>query len=104
MGATNRNSVQGAIELGLIQLRPANEPRLQLSSRTDKGVHALSSTATVDLQQRYNVKTTYFPPKYITTRLNTYFDLAKIDISYKENELHNSMGNFGSELCVKLAT
>ena len=24
--------------------------------------------------------------------------------SYKENELHNSMGNFGSELCVKLAT
>ena len=49
-------------------------------NRTDKGVHALSSTATVDLQQRYNVKTTYFPPKYITTRLNTYFDLAKIDI------------------------
>ena len=24
--------------------------------------------------------------------------------SYKENEFHNSMGSFGSELCVKLAT
>merc|ERR1712223_2176879 len=105
MGATNRNSVQGAIELGLIQLRPANEPRLQISSRTDKGVHALSTTATIDLQQQYNDKRnsqSYFPPKYITSRLNTYFDLAKIDISYQENELHNSMGNFGSELCVKL--
>ena len=50
--------------------------------RTDKGVHALSTTATVDLQPNIDDenKKTYFSPKYITARLNNSFDLAKLNI------------------------
>jgi len=80
--ASNRKTVQGAIEVALLHLQPANEPRIQLSSRTDTGVHALSTTAVVDLELIRRVKNNYlyFPPKYITGRLNSYFASAKIDI------------------------
>ena len=37
---------------------------------------------------------------YHTNMINVFFST----FSYKENELHSSMENFGSELCVKLAT
>ena len=40
------------------------------------------------------------PPTIKVPMINVLFST----FSYQENELHNSMGNFGSELCVKLAT
>lgn len=47
-----RSTIQGAIELGLQKLNPINEIKLQLSSRTDAGVHALHSTVQIDLHRR----------------------------------------------------
>lgn len=47
-----KTTIQGAIELGLQQLKPINEIKLLLSSRTDAGVHALHSTVQTDLHRR----------------------------------------------------
>ncbi|XP_043272239.1 tRNA pseudouridine synthase-like 1 [Venturia canescens] len=46
------DSIQGAIEAGLLTLYPRSliRPKLTLSSRTDAGVHALCSTAHVELE------------------------------------------------------
>ena len=80
-----RKTVQGAIEEALLKLRPRNEPILVGSSRyiclfhhsniicrrwclvtrTDTGVHALETTATVDLKRRVNNtnESEYYRPK-----------------------------------------
>ncbi|XP_015598268.1 uncharacterized protein LOC107269194 isoform X2 [Cephus cinctus] len=49
--------IQGAIEAALSRLVPAsiNPPFLTVSSRTDAGVHALHSSAHVELQNKYDV-------------------------------------------------
>lgn len=78
----DRKTVQGAIESFLIRLRPINEPRLHLASRTDKGVHALSTTAIVDLQRSSggDKNKPYFEPKFITAKLNDFFSIAGLNI------------------------
>jgi tRNA U38,U39,U40 pseudouridine synthase TruA len=78
----DRKTVQGSLESFLIRLRPVNEPRVQLSSRTDRGVHALSTTAIVDLQRQADGigNLTYFDPKLITAKLNDYFSISNINI------------------------
>ncbi|XP_035826868.1 tRNA pseudouridine synthase-like 1 isoform X2 [Aplysia californica] len=43
-------TIEGALQSALNALRPANEFRIVLSSRTDKGVHALKNSCHVDLQ------------------------------------------------------
>ncbi|KAL4714162.1 hypothetical protein ACJJTC_008516 [Scirpophaga incertulas] len=63
-------SVQGRIELGLLKLKSLIYPRIVLSSRTDGGVHALSTVAHFDLE-RYG--TNFFDPHYITYALNKFF-------------------------------
>ncbi|RUS90267.1 hypothetical protein EGW08_001956, partial [Elysia chlorotica] len=40
----------GVLEEALKALKPVTEPRIQVSSRTDKGVHALRNSCHVDLQ------------------------------------------------------
>lgn len=45
-------TIQGALEVGLLNLKPINDYNLTLSSRTDAGVHALHSTVHVDLHRR----------------------------------------------------
>ena len=50
--------------------------------RTDRGVHALSTTAIVDLQRQADGmgNITYFDPKLITAKLNDYFSISNINI------------------------
>ncbi|XP_045785692.1 tRNA pseudouridine synthase-like 1 isoform X1 [Maniola jurtina] len=69
-------SVQGLMELALLKIRPVNYPNLTLSSRTDGGVHALNSSAHVDLERKgENIYETH----YVTYEMNKFF--FKNDIS-----------------------
>ena len=52
------------------------------SDRTDAGVHALSTTAGVDLQRSDVCNDVFFNPKHITLRLNDYLAKSGIDIRY----------------------
>ncbi|KAL0841758.1 hypothetical protein ABMA28_014023 [Loxostege sticticalis] len=63
-------SVQGMIEIGLLKLKSLNYPHITLSSRTDGGVHALSSSAHFDLE-RYGSK--IYEPHNISYLLNKFF-------------------------------
>uniref|UniRef100_A0A336LWW1 CSON015638 protein n=1 Tax=Culicoides sonorensis TaxID=179676 RepID=A0A336LWW1_CULSO len=70
-------TVQGVIELALQRLRPINEIDSIISSRTDAGVHAISTTLHVDLE-RPDKKA--YNPHYITSYLNTTFYKHQIPI------------------------
>ncbi|XP_043490399.1 tRNA pseudouridine synthase-like 1 isoform X3 [Polistes fuscatus] len=50
------DSVQGAIETGLLTIypKPVSKPRLYLTSRTDAGVHALQTIGQITLENKYN--------------------------------------------------
>lgn len=63
----NDKSVQAVIEKALKSLKPLNSIDLQISSRTDAGVHALNTTAHIDLELN-----SYPPhhPNEITQKLN----------------------------------
>ncbi|XP_037934967.1 tRNA pseudouridine synthase-like 1 [Teleopsis dalmanni] len=76
-------SVQGCIDLALNVLRPANKVETVLSSRTDKGVHALHSTLHVDLQ-KYGTKT--YDPTTITGVLNRTLHKQKLQIRVIKTE------------------
>jgi tRNA U38,U39,U40 pseudouridine synthase TruA len=72
-------TVQGALETGLkLAVNPANPPVFFLSSRTDTGVHAYSSTGTVDLI--HPQQSQFFSPKEITTQLNSHFLKRNLDV------------------------
>jgi len=77
-----RRTVQGAIEEAILKLRPRNDPILLGSSRTDAGVHALETSATVDLKRRVNNinESEYYRPKQITDALNDRFVTAQLPI------------------------
>ncbi|XP_038216010.1 tRNA pseudouridine synthase-like 1 isoform X2 [Zerene cesonia] len=59
------------------RLRPENYPLFQLSSRTDGGVHALNTTAHVDLERP---GTKVFDSNYITYELNKFFASHELSI------------------------
>ncbi|XP_023340718.1 tRNA pseudouridine synthase-like 1 isoform X2 [Eurytemora carolleeae] len=72
-------TVQGALETGLkLALTPSNPPVFFLSSRTDTGVHAYSSTGTVDLIHPKPDK--YFSPLEITQHLNHHFIKRNLEV------------------------
>ncbi|XP_017778958.1 PREDICTED: tRNA pseudouridine synthase-like 1 [Nicrophorus vespilloides] len=64
------STIQGRIEIGLRNLKPANDVSVVTSSRTDSGVHALQSTMHVDL---ISEKGRPYPPESLTVVLNKYF-------------------------------
>ena len=82
-----RRTVQGALEEAILKLRPANDPTVFGASRTDAGVHAVQTAATVGLiktvhdenDPRYNE---YFEPGEITKRLNRTFEESQLPILY----------------------
>ncbi|KAG5892432.1 hypothetical protein JTB14_003367 [Gonioctena quinquepunctata] len=63
-------TIQGRLEMGLKELNPVNDPIITLSSRTDSGVHAISSTCHVDLHRRNG---SIYEPQSVTLCLNRYF-------------------------------
>ncbi|OWA52968.1 putative tRNA pseudouridine synthase-like 1 [Hypsibius exemplaris] len=71
-------TVQCALEAGLLTLKPKNEPRTSLSSRTDSGVHAFESTAHVDLHHFEHGK--FYKPDVITFAMNVYFADRDCDV------------------------
>ncbi|CAG5127986.1 unnamed protein product [Candidula unifasciata] len=63
-------TVGGALMTALKHLQPSNEIKLTLSSRTDKGVHALANACHVDLVYPFDGKE--YNPSVITSLLNYY--------------------------------
>lgn len=51
VSAPDLNSIQGLLEIALLKLQPLRYPKIWLSSRTDGGVHALNTTAHLDLER-----------------------------------------------------
>ncbi|KAL1463127.1 hypothetical protein WDU94_014911 [Cyamophila willieti] len=70
-------TVQGLLENGLSRLYPLNEPRVYPSSRTDAGVHAIKSTAHVDLEFYHEHQ---HNPYNICKQINRFFLKANLDI------------------------
>ncbi|KYN31877.1 tRNA pseudouridine synthase-like 1, partial [Trachymyrmex septentrionalis] len=68
----NTDSIQGALETALQIVRPKSliVPSLCLSSRTDAGVHALSNTAHVELENKYNI---VYKSSDVKSYVNRYF-------------------------------
>lgn len=66
------DSVQGALETAFHTLRPRSKikPEIQLSSRTDAGVHACCSAAQVNLENPYDV---FYDPEITVAKINGYF-------------------------------
>lgn len=71
------HSVQGVIELALQRLGPVNDVNASISSRTDAGVHALSTALHVDLERRDGKA---YNPNYITFQLNNTFYRYQIPV------------------------
>jgi len=88
---TDIHSVQGVIELALQRLRSVNEINSVTSSRTDAGVHALSTTIHVDLE-RQDKKA--YNPFYITSYLNNTFFRYEIPIRVNSTYLIPTDLNF----------
>lgn len=68
----DNDSIQGAIEAAALTLfpKPINRPTLQLTSRTDSGVHGLCSIGSLVLENKYN---TIYDPEQSKQYLNRYF-------------------------------
>ena len=77
------DTVQGAIEDALATLLPkcTEWPKITLSSRTDVGVHALCSTAHVDLHNKHNC---LYNPNLALRYVNRYFFRCKHDVRLLE--------------------
>ncbi|XP_018578535.1 tRNA pseudouridine synthase-like 1 isoform X2 [Anoplophora glabripennis] len=70
-------TVQGRLEMALKRLKPSNEPIVNMSSRTDSGVHAINGTCHVDLLRKNE---TVYEPRSITLCLNRYFKKQEVPI------------------------
>ncbi|XP_069683698.1 tRNA pseudouridine synthase-like 1 [Periplaneta americana] len=71
------DSIQGILEICCRRFNPVNEPYVYVSSRTDQGVHALRSSAHVDLEPKGRLQ---YTPEYLTVGFNRYFAKAKLDL------------------------
>lgn len=72
-----RSTIQGAIELGVAKLKPTNDIKLILSSRTDSGVHALHSAVHIDLHRRNGKQ---YDERAIALTLNRFFFNERLPI------------------------
>ncbi|XP_043225304.1 tRNA pseudouridine synthase-like 1 [Amphibalanus amphitrite] len=77
----DRATVQGLFNVALKRFKPLNTPVLVLSSRTDAGVHALSSSGHCDLLHPRHELGAKYQPDFIRNGLNRYFDKAKAEVS-----------------------
>ncbi|XP_049863053.1 tRNA pseudouridine synthase-like 1 isoform X2 [Schistocerca gregaria] len=77
-------SVQGILEIACRRFKPANEPKVYVSSRTDKGVHALLSSAHVDLERHTGGG---YDPECLTVGFNRYFEKAKVGLRVQKCQL-----------------
>ncbi|XP_071446722.1 tRNA pseudouridine synthase-like 1 isoform X1 [Hetaerina americana] len=74
-------SVQGILEIAIKRFKPANCPKVVVSSRTDIGVHALENSAHVDLDHPQVDCPTW--PEYMLYGMNRYFSKAHADLWIK---------------------
>ncbi|KAK9879891.1 hypothetical protein WA026_008391 [Henosepilachna vigintioctopunctata] len=72
------STVQGCLEMALNSLKTKNMPFMVTSSRTDSGVHALSSTCHVDIETDSG---NIYEPTFLTAELNKF--LLKQDVLIK---------------------
>ncbi|PSN46528.1 hypothetical protein C0J52_14826 [Blattella germanica] len=77
-------TIQGILEICSKRFNPANEPTVCVSSRTDKGVHALRSSAHVDLIRKSNL---IYEPAYLAAGYNK--QLAKLDLDLRHMQQFN---------------
>ncbi|GFO08113.1 tRNA pseudouridine synthase [Plakobranchus ocellatus] len=82
----------GVLEEALLGLKPVNSPRIQISSRTDKGVHAIRNTCHVDLEHPNEGED--YDPAVITNVAN--YNLLKMGEDVRVMETRQVAENFHS--------
>ncbi|XP_059138763.1 tRNA pseudouridine synthase-like 1 [Physella acuta] len=75
-------TVEGALQAALQRLRPKNDFKIVLSSRTDSGVHAFKNSCHVDLTYPYGEKE--YDPSFITDVANFYLKAKHEDVRVVE--------------------
>ncbi|KAG8224585.1 hypothetical protein J437_LFUL010043 [Ladona fulva] len=75
-------SIQGMLEICLSRFRPLTYPTVVVSSRTDSGVHALETTAHVDLELKKEQE-----PSFLAHGMNRYFEKSNTDIRVKKIQI-----------------
>uniref|UniRef100_UPI0037E8B684 tRNA pseudouridine synthase-like 1 n=1 Tax=Semicossyphus pulcher TaxID=241346 RepID=UPI0037E8B684 len=74
-----RKGVQNYLEDAIRRLRPLNPVSLTISSRTDRGVHALSNSAHFDLQRKNDKPP--FPDDVLVSALNSHLRTEQIRVT-----------------------
>ncbi|KDR22354.1 hypothetical protein L798_02012, partial [Zootermopsis nevadensis] len=92
-------TVQGILEICSKSFKPVNEPHVYISSRTDRGVHALCSSAHVDLERNGCLK---YDPAHLTVAYNRYFINANVDL--RVQSVHIVPETFHARYSVKSRT
>nr|XP_020448625.1 tRNA pseudouridine synthase-like 1 [Monopterus albus] len=93
-----RKGVQDHLEDALRRLRPLNPVSLKVSSRTDRGVHALSNSAHFDLQRKNDKP--LFTEDILVKALNFHLGTEKIRITCA----HRVPDDFHARFCAQSRT
>jgi len=88
------SSVQGLLEYAIKQLQPLNIPKLHISSRTDQGVHALKSSAHIDLELPYKCH-----PNKLVFQVNNFLRSCQLPIKLVGAQIVSN--DFNARACVK---